>query len=227
MPASPSPITTRVVNGVSVSEILAEDERALHAAAPWVRVAVVSDTAVSYGAGVAEDAPFLERCHGDGVPVVRRGSGGTGILHSRGDLVWSIVLPRSDPRFMAGYVRAYRQFGDGLVRLFAARQLRADWGAPPALSREYCPLGDRGEVLTIRDRVVSGASQHVTPQALLHHGTLPAAVNVDQVGWLFAIDDPATLGRLAGLRELGIRAANPALAEELARAIGDALNTPG
>jgi lipoate-protein ligase A len=184
-----------------------------------VRVSVLADTAVSYGVGVRESAPFLASCRTEGVPALRRGSGGTGVLHARNDLVWSVVLPRSDPRVGRTFVREYRRLGAGVATYLNRRGIPADWTAPPGLATDYCALSGRGEVLSVGDRILGGAAQHVTRAALLHQGMLPLTVDRELVGRLWGIHDRSALGRLVGLRDLGINAPPAEIATELGRSI--------
>jgi lipoate-protein ligase A len=195
----------------------------LRAGVPAVRVGVVTDLAVSYGLGVPEDAAYLERARGQGVAVVRRGSGGTGVLHAPGDIVWSVVLPRSDARVGRDFVRAYPRLGAGVVRFLARHTVPAEWGPPPDLVADYCVLSARGQVLTARGRVLGGAAQHLSRSAILHQGTLPHEVDRPRIAELFSISDPELTGRLVGLRELGLGAPPQDLAHELATGLVSSL----
>jgi lipoate-protein ligase A len=96
------------------------------------------------------------------------------------------------------------------------------WVPAPGLSDEYCPLGRRGDVLTVRDRVVGAAAQHLSGTALLHQGTLSLEVNRELVRELFAFDDVAA-ERLAGVHECGVRAGPDRLAETVAQELLAAL----
>lgn len=194
----------------------------LRRGSPSVRAAVLIDRAVSYGVGVPAHAPFLARAAKAGIPCVPRTTGGTGLLHAPGDLAWSIVLPRSDPRVGDDYVHAFARLGQGVADFLYERGVAAAWGDPPGTDPDYCLLSARGAVLVARDRVLGGAAQHLAGGALLHHGIVPLELDRALLGQLFALS-PASLKRLTSLRELGIAGTSEELAWKLAARLSDAL----
>jgi len=207
---------------VSCAENVRTDEVILHRAVPAVRVAVLTDRAVSYGVGVAADAPYLRRAKHDSVPSVRRTTGGTGLLHAPGDLAWSVVLPRADPRAGNDYVHAYARLGAGVVKFLADRAVAAAWSDPPGSDPDYCLLSARGSVLAAGEKVLGGAAQHLAGGALLHHGIIPLELDRPRLRELFDLS-PRSLERLTCLRELGIEGTPDSLAWKLAASLADTL----
>jgi len=221
---------SRAVRVVAVAEEVpcrtevAEEEALLRDGGPAVRVAVLADRALSVGVAVPELAPWLARARAEGIPVVRRSSGGTGVLHAPGDLAWSLVLPRDHPLVGRDFVGAYGRLGGGAVRFLAARGRAASWVPAPGLSAECCLLGERGQVLVVAERILGGAAQHADRAALLHHGILPFAVDRAATGRLFGLPSPGPVDRLVGLADLGfprpafsaVRALAASFAEEIA-----------
>ncbi|HYA54000.1 MAG TPA: hypothetical protein VEG42_00160 [Thermoplasmata archaeon] len=208
---------------VTCAEDVRTDEAILRRAVPAVRVAVLIDRSVSYGVGVHTNSPFLARCAKEGIPTVRRTTGGTGILHAPGDLAWSVVLPRSDPRVGQDFVHAFDRLGEGVVRFLAERGVTARWQAPPGSDPEYCLLSARGSVLTHEGKILGGAAQHLAGSALLHHGILPVEVDRGLVQRLFHLP-ASSVGRLSCLRELGVLGDSEKLAWKLAAKISDSLS---
>ncbi len=208
---------------VRVAEQLARQERLLRAGRPAVDVTIVRDPTVSYGVRVPPTSPYLERARALGVAVAARATGGTGLLHLEGDLLWAIVLERQDPRVGRDFVHAYARLGEGVVRFLAAEGIRARWSEPPRLADDYCTLGSGGEVLADGSAILGGAAQHATSAALLHHGAVSLTVDRTRVDRLFGFEAPSPSSRLAGLRELGVERTPAELAERLARALGDAI----
>ncbi len=205
----------------SVAESLDRHARLLERGRPAADVRCVRGRAVSFGVGVPADAPLLRRARAEGIATLPRSSGGSGLLHEEGDLLWAIVLPRADPRVGRDYARAYARLGSGLVRALATAGLSAAWGAPPARSEEYCTLSSRGEVLRLGGRVVGGAAQHATAQTLLHHGTVSYRVDRALVGRLLDADVPGLTDALGGVAELGWTEGPEALAARLEQALGE------
>jgi lipoate-protein ligase A len=214
--------TTWVDVHVTCLENVRTDEVILRRAVPAVRAAVLADRAVSFGVGVRPDTEYLAAASKAGLPTVRRSTGGTGLLHGPGDLAWSIVLPRTDPRVGRDYVRAYARLGEGIVRFLAERGVSAKWTEPPGTSPGYCLLSARGSVLAVRERVLGGAAQHLARGALLHHGILPMELDRPLLGTVFGLPEEA-IRRLTSLRELGVEGAPEALAWKLVARLSGAL----
>ncbi len=144
-------------------------------------------------------------------------------MHLPGDLVWSVVLPRSDPLVGNDFLRAYGRLGRGAVEFLHNLGLSAAWTPALGLAAQYCTLSERGEVLSARDRIVGGAAQHLTSSALLHQGTISTELDRPLVDRLFDLNAPSPTARLSSLRELGTTAPPEELAERLAAAILAAL----
>jgi lipoate-protein ligase A len=204
---------------LSAAESFREDERAVRQAAPVVRATVLTDLSVSWGVGTHETSEFLARARSAGAAVLRRTTGGTGVLHLPGDLVWSLVLPRSDPMVGRDYARAYARLGVGVVRFLGAHGAEARWEPGPTVDGDLCVLSGRGEVVTVKGRILGGAAQHATARALLHHGMLARRVDPDLLGRIFRTPTETTRTRLGALEELGIAGRPEELARELEESI--------
>lgn len=210
---------------VRCSESIHRDELLLRRGAFAIRTAVLSDRAVSVGAGVRPEAAYLLRSESAGIPVVRRTTGGTGVLHAPGDLVWSVVLRRADPRVGNDYVHAYPRLGEGVVRFLSEEGVAVAWQDPLGVDPDYCFLSARGSVLGVGGRVLGGAAQHLSGGALLHSGVLPLELDRNLLAELFGLSE-RFLGRLTSLRELGIEGAPEALAQKLAKGLDGSLSRP-
>jgi len=204
---------------VSFADEVRLQEAMLRRGAPAVRVRVVRERVVSFGVGVSSEAPYLLRARTRGLPTVPRTTGGTGVLHLENDIVWAVVLPRSDPRVGRDFARAYGRLGRGVVAGLAALGIRASWVGAPGLVDDYCPLSARGEVLATEAKVLGAAAQHVTSSALLHQGCVSWEVDRAEVDHLFALPPQGPSTRLGGVADLGASGGPAALAEALARAL--------
>jgi lipoate-protein ligase A len=190
----------------SVDWILRTDERALREATPTVRVSRVSEPALSIGVGQDDLAPAAERARLRGIPVVRRMSGGTGLLHASRDIVWSVVVPRAEADFGPNLQSAYGVLGEAHVRALEEFGVAARWIPAPALFEPYCLLSGRGEVLASDGRILGGAAQHLTRDALLHHGVVNVQTDASEVSALFGLPEDLVRSRIT---DLGQRAQNP------------------
>ncbi len=204
---------------IAASQNSVEDERRLRAGAPAVRAAVLSDRSLSVGVGVRGEPGYVGRARRAGLAIVRRSTGGSGVLHLPGDLVWSIVLPRDDPEVGRDFARAYVRLGRGVGRFLAAQGVDARWVPAPGEVEECCVLSSRGQVLEAGGRILGGAAQHATRAALLHQGMIARRIDPELLDRIFGIPPATARTRLAGTDELGVHATP----ETLARALRDAL----
>jgi len=209
--------SSTVRRSVSGEEFVAGDDRLLDGPAGAVRVASLGIRCVSYGVGVPATAPFVSRAAAEGIPTVPRRSGGTGLLHEPGDLAWSVVVDRADPRLSGGFHSAYARLGRGVVRWLSAHGVEAAWRPAPGLAPAYCTLSERGWVLEADGAIVGGAAQHAARGRLLHHGTISRRIDRPTIDRLFGLPTPGPADRLGGLSSLV--ADDDLLLHELAEAI--------
>lgn len=158
--------------------------------------------------------------------MLRRSTGGTGVLHAPGDLAWSVVLPRGDARIGPTLNSAYARLGRGAATWLAGHGRPAEWGPAPGRSTGCCLLSGRGEVLRVEGRVVGGAAQHRSATALLHHGVLPRAFDRDLHRAVFDFSSSEDVDRMVGWGELEIDVAPELAAATLAAAVRAALAIP-
>jgi lipoate-protein ligase A len=214
----PRPAPTDEVSR-SLSEAIDADERLLRAGDRGVLVSVLVASSLSFGVSDRWPSPFAPKADAERLEVVRRTTGGTGLLHLAGDLTWSVVLPRSDPRVGRDFARAYGRLGQGAVAFLAGVGLAGAWIPAPGLAEQYCTLSGRGQVLAVRDRIVGGAAQHATANAVLHQGTISVGIDRDAIDRIFALARPGPSERLTGLRELGVSLPSAELAARLRAAL--------
>jgi lipoate-protein ligase A len=214
------PLSTRE-NGERDAGLLRAGRRA-------VRVGVLNDRALSIGVAQSVEGPSARRAEQRSIPVVRRSTGGTGLLHQPGDLTWAIVLPRNDPLVGRDFVSAYPRLGAGVTAFLAERGVQARWSPPIDVAEPYCLLGPRGQVLLTGGKALGGAAQHLSAQALLHHGVLNGPLDRPLLTEVFDLEAGVAERYITGLSEVlaGVAAdeLGRSLLEHLARAADPALS---
>lgn len=197
-------------------------ERALTAGAMRAaRVGTASDVALSAGVAVPREAASLLRGEGDGIPVLRRLSGGTVVLVRPSDILWSVVVPRARGARPTAGLHAYAELGAGIVQALADDGIPAEWTESPGLSAEFCLLGLRGRALSVGGRVVGGAAQHLTAAALLHHGILLRTVDRPLLERLFGLSPETLTHRVTSLDELSVPRATGRLEATILRNLSE------
>jgi lipoate-protein ligase A len=119
----------------------------------WTRPAVVLGSGGKVADDVAQDA-----CRADGVPILRRSSGGGTVLLGSGCLLYSLVLDISRSAELSEIRSSYAAI---LARV--ARAL-----LPETAGAEVCGVSD----LAVGGRKFSGNAQQRKQRHILHHGTL-------------------------------------------------------
>jgi lipoate---protein ligase len=124
------------------------------------------DPAVVLGAGGQRHAEVdVPRCRHDGVPIVRRASGGGTVLLGRGCLLYSLVLSMIDHPELADLRASYRVIGKRLMTAFAEVGTEVDGQSD----------------LVVAGRKFSGNAQQRKRSHLLHHGTLLHAFDIARI----------------------------------------------
>jgi lipoate-protein ligase A len=208
---------------MSPAEYTRTDEEHLRSGAFGARVAILSERALSVGVGQPDDAACIRSAHRLRIPVIRRSTGGLGLLHAPGDLAWSLILPREDPRIGRDFTRAYARLGLGPVHLLGTLGVTGTWHPPIEAPGEYCLLSGRGDVLMVKGRAIGGAAQHLTRDGLLHHGILSWHIDPVPLGEVFALSPERVEQSLTSLDQVAGGRTPDELAERLTRALTDLL----
>jgi lipoate-protein ligase A len=126
--------------------------------------------ALSLGRFQPDDDVDLDACRRLGVDVVRRPTGGQGLLHG-GDLTYAVAMPRPDGA--AGGVDAvYTRLADGLIAGLARAGVTAAIARHDGPAGPVCFAGQQGADLRVGERKVCGSAQVRRGSAVLQHGSI-------------------------------------------------------
>lgn len=130
----------------------------------------------------------LDVARAESVQVLKRVSGGTGVLH-QGDLALTLALPASHP--WAGSIRGlYDHFLDGIQQALSELGVATERGTKAAAGRERSPIcfEDHAlESLLIGGRKVLGCAQRRRLHGVLVHGTLLFALDAKLQARLYRV----------------------------------------
>jgi lipoate-protein ligase A len=101
----------------------------------------------------------------DGVPVLRRFSGGGAVYHDLDVLNYSFIVPRVDLERQAGRIES-TSLANKYIALFIGLLVRALTRLAPGFTAAR--LSD----VNLNGRKVSGNAQRIAKEVVLHHGTL-------------------------------------------------------
>jgi lipoate-protein ligase A len=128
----------------------------------WSRPAVVLGSGCKLAEEVNQDA-----CRADGVPILRRSSGGGTVLLGPGCLLFSLVLDTERAKELADIRRSYVYILERIARALA----------PEVVGAEVRGISD----LAIDGRKFSGNAQQRKQRHILHHGSLLYAFDAANV----------------------------------------------
>jgi lipoate-protein ligase A len=158
----------------TATDQMAADEALLDAvvagAPPALRLYRWRPPALSLGRFQPEADVDVDACRRLGVPVVRRPTGGQGLLHG-GDLTYAVVMPR--PGGAAGSVDAvYSLVAGALIAGLARLGVEAAVARHDGPAGPVCFAGQQGADLRVGDRKVCGSAQVRRDRAVLQHGSI-------------------------------------------------------
>jgi lipoate-protein ligase A len=153
---------------------MAADEALLDAVAdgatPALRLYRWSPPAISLGHFQPDDDVDRDACERLGVEVVRRPTGGQGLLHGS-DLTYAVVMPR--PAGADGGVDAvYGLLAGALIAGLAGVGVDATIARHDGPAGPVCFAGQQGADLRVGDRKLCGSAQVRRRGAVLQHGSI-------------------------------------------------------
>jgi lipoate-protein ligase A len=154
---------------------------------------------VVLGYGQQADEADLEWCRSEGIPVLRRLTGGTGVIH-RGDLGIGLFLPRAHP--WAGGIRGlYGRFLEVLepaLRGLGAKVTRIEEPRPASRVRSpVCFLDQLADTLVVGTRKAVGCAQTRRRGAVLIHAAVLLGVDAEMYARVFGESEERVLTGLA------------------------------
>jgi lipoate-protein ligase A len=169
------------------------------------------------------DEADLEWCRAEGIPVLRRLTGGTGVIH-RGDLGVGLALP-ADHRWAKGIVGLYELFLDVLeppLRSLGSQVSRLD--DPERASRvrsPICFLDQLSDTLMVDGRKAVGCAQTRRKGAVLVHAAVLLGLDVGLYARVFGVaEEDVRKGLAPALNGVDWRDVGNAIVGGLAEALG-------
>ena len=188
-------------DGYDSQSNLAYEEALFHDARSWPRPLLlfyVNDPCVVLGRANPESEWIdAASCAADGIPVLRRFSGGGTVYHDRDNLNYSFIVPRNriDQAVERPGVHAYIAFFRQLV-------IRGLANASDQFSETS--LSD----ISLKGYKVSGNAQRIASNIVLHHGTLMLRCPLAAIERYLPVPPNRTgvahRGFVGGLHELGL-----------------------
>ncbi len=164
---------------------------------PILRLYTWDCITLSVGKNQRLDAINQEWCRTQGIPIIRRPTGGQAVLHGN-DLTYSIIGDPQDTRFSGGIVQTYQTISQAFVRFFQnlgmTPQLQPHSRAQRvAQASQVCFVVPSSYEILLNNRKIIGSAQRQTATAFLQHGTIPLQDQVPYLAHIFRNTSPEML----------------------------------
>lgn len=135
----------------------------------------------------------IEKVQEKGYGLVRRQTGGRGVLHDK-ELTYSVIVPESHPEMPSTVTEAYRVISEGLLEGFQALCFEASFSIPRSKEEREKLKQPRSAVcfdapswyeLVVEGRKIAGSAQIRQKGVILQHGSLLQDVDIDDLFDMF------------------------------------------
>lgn len=181
-----------------------------------------SDPVVVLGRGQAWDDANHAFCRREGILVVRRVTGGTGVLHHR-DLAVSLALPSSHPwtRSIRGLYDRFLDVIGSVLRSLGIVTERPEATFPDHHSRSpICFENIAPETLLVSGRKAVGCAQARRRDAVLVHASLVLRLDARLYAEVFGVSPDRITASITALPPVDIAILRSLLVSNFARALG-------
>jgi lipoate-protein ligase A len=205
------------------AENMRRDDLLLAHAQPVLRLYGWSPETVSLGNSQTERDVDLDAVRALGLDVVKRGTGGGGILHNAGEVTYAIVVPIDHPGLPRDLSRSFAYLGQGVITALRALGVPAELESVADLTREaLCYVRKQGTNVVVGGRKISGGAQRRTRTAVLQHGTIILDRDEHRLARVFRTSIETICARVTSLRAEGLDPTRAAILDALVAGFADA-----
>lgn len=133
----------------------------------------------------------------NGIPVVRRLTGGRAVLHAD-ELTYSVILPETTPSLPTNIIESYRLLTEGVRRGYHELGVPAEFSVPLTEEDREALRKPKSAVcfdaasyyeLAVDGKKIAGSAQVRHQGAVLQHGSIPLSIDDDVLFDCFAMAD--------------------------------------
>lgn len=135
----------------------------------------------------------LKKVKEGGYGLVRRATGGRGVLHDK-ELTYSVIVPESHPKMPESVTAAYKVISTGLLEGFRNLGFNAQFSVPKSKEDRARLKEPRSSVcfdasswyeLVVENKKIAGSAQKRQKGVILQHGSILQSIDVDELFDLF------------------------------------------
>ena len=167
------------------SEIL-EESINIKSTEPVVRFYAWSPACVSLGRNQKEEHVNTEYCKTNNIDVVRRVTGGRGLLHDD-EVTYSFVCPCDYLKGGESIIKSYKEISSAIILGFKKLGIELDFGGKKKINNsfDYCMALSTGADLCYKDKKLIGSAQFRKQNYLLQHGSVLFSYKKEVVNTIF------------------------------------------
>lgn len=169
-------IEYKVYNGIKNMQIdseILEESISNKVAEPIVRFYAWSPACVSLGRNQKEEHVNTEYCKTHNIDIVRRVTGGRGLLHDD-EVTYSFVCPCDYLIGGESIIKSYKEISSAIILGFKKLGIELDFGGKKKINNsfDYCMALSTGADLCYEDKKLIGSAQFRKQNYLLQHGSV-------------------------------------------------------
>lgn len=135
----------------------------------------------------------IEKVNEKGFGLVRRQTGGRGVLHDK-ELTYSVIVPESHPNMTSTITEAYRVISQGLLEGFKNLGFETYFAVPRSKEEREKLKQPRSSVcfdapswyeLVVEGRKIAGSAQTRQKGVILQHGSILQDIDIDELFDMF------------------------------------------
>jgi lipoate-protein ligase A len=195
------PCMRLVLDGhLTAAENMRRDELLHAAVTPTVRLYGWKPEAISLGNSQSEADIDFDVVREYGLDIVKRGTGGGGILHNATEVTYAVVLPIDHPGLNTNITESFGLMSRGVVHALRSLGLPAELESMPDRTRDaLCYVRVQGTNVMVRGRKISGGAQRRTKWGVLQHGTVIVDRDEARLARVFRADPTAIEAKVTSL----------------------------
>ena len=182
-------IEYKVYNGIKNMQIdseILEESISNKVTEPIVRFYAWSPACVSLGRNQKEEHVNTEYCKTHNIDIVRRVTGGRGLLHDD-EVTYSFVCPCDYLIGGESIIKSYKEISSAIILGFKKLGIELDFGGKKKINNsfDYCMALSTGADLCYEDKKLIGSAQFRKQNYLLQHGSVLFSYKKDVVDAIF------------------------------------------
>lgn len=168
---------------------------------PVIRFYAWSPKCVSLGRNQSPDSINIEYCKKNNIDIVRRITGGRGLLHDN-ELTYSFVCPFEFLKSGESVIASYKEISSAIIEGFKLLGIELEIGAKKKVntSFDYCMSLTTGADLCCNGKKLIGSAQFRKQNYILQHGSILFDLDYESINSIFNektdIESIITLKRL-------------------------------